>query len=71
MEMSHQLHALAALSYVKEPLVPIGKEVGWGPDTTEKRKPFPLLGITPCHNDALFLYGSKSSRIPDLGTRWR
>jgi len=30
-EVSGQLHAPAALSPVKEPLVPIGQEAGWAP----------------------------------------
>jgi hypothetical protein len=32
MEVSGQLHAPAALTPVKEPLVPIGWEAGWDPE---------------------------------------
>jgi hypothetical protein len=33
--MSGQLHALAALPPRKEPLIPIGLEVGWTPEPVE------------------------------------
>jgi len=32
MEVSGQLHAMAALSPEKEPLVLIGEEAGWAPE---------------------------------------
>jgi hypothetical protein len=47
MEVSGQLHAPAALSPGKEPLVPIGKEAGWAPElfwTRWWRYKFPAPG---------------------------
>jgi hypothetical protein len=37
MEMSGQLHAPAALSPRKDPLVPIGQEAGWDPESVWTR----------------------------------
>jgi hypothetical protein len=46
MEVSGQLHAPAALSPEKEPLVPIGEEAGWASEpfwTQWRREKFPAL----------------------------
>jgi hypothetical protein len=50
MEVSGQLHAPAALPPGKEPLVPIGWEAGWAPEsvrTRYRREKFPVLPVRP------------------------
>jgi hypothetical protein len=51
MEVSGQLHVLAALISMKETPVPVGWEAGWAPNKIwtcgEKKQPLPLSGIEP------------------------
>jgi len=54
MEVSGQLHAQAALLLGKEPLVPIGQEVGWAPEPFwtrwwREKFPAPAGTRTPVH----------------------
>jgi hypothetical protein len=51
MEASGQLHDPAALSPEKQPLLSIGKEVGWTPEPPEcrdeEKNSQPFLGLEP------------------------
>jgi len=64
MEVSDQLHALAALPLGKEPMVPTGQETGWAPEAVwtqwKKKNSQPLWGIKslnpnhPAHSQLLY-----------------